>query len=59
MKDTHIQIRIRKELKRRFKKYCKDNNIDMSEFITDYIKYIVKNTRNVKNAIKGTFKPSG
>ncbi len=49
MKDTHIQIRIRKELKRKFKKYCKAHNIEMSEFIIDYIKYIVENTRNDKN----------
>jgi len=49
MKNDYIQIRIRKELKEQFKQYCIDNNIDMSELITDYIKYIVKNTNIIKS----------
>lgn len=33
MKDEQIRIRVTKEFKEKFKKHCKNNNIDMSALI--------------------------
>ena len=52
MKDTVIQVRIRKKLKGDFKKYCKEENLDMSEVITDYIKQLLREYKKERDQIK-------
>lgn len=55
MKDAFIQVRIRKELKEDFKKYCKEENLDMSEVITDYVKQLLREYKKEKDQIKIPF----
>ena len=38
-----INIRIKPELKKQYKEYCKENNVDMSKHIRDFIESVVKN----------------
>jgi len=38
-----INIRIKPELKKQYKEYCKKNNVDMSKHIRDFIESVVKN----------------
>ena len=52
MKDSYIQIRIRKELKEDFKKYCMEENLDMSEVITDFIKQLVREYKRKRDQIE-------
>jgi len=40
-----INIRIKPDLKRRYKEYCAENGIDMSKHIRDFIEKIVNNKK--------------
>jgi antitoxin component of RelBE/YafQ-DinJ toxin-antitoxin module len=51
MKDAFIQIRIRKKLKEDFKKYCIEENLDMSEVITDYVKQLLREYKKERDQI--------